>query len=75
MIEITPGLGRFLRGILAETIEAQEQALAGDMLGDPDGLLDTYRARLQELVSALEAGSRPDPLGEALNMGDGVYRP
>lgn len=54
--EITPGLARFLRGVLADTITSQEQALAGDMLGDPDGLLDTYRERLQELERALEAG-------------------
>lgn len=74
--EITQGLARFLRGILAETIERHEQALTTDMFGDTEGLLQNYRARLQELDRAMicSAAAR-DPLGEALNSGDGVYRP
>lgn len=30
---------------------------------------------LRKAMAALRAQDRPDPLGEALNSGDGVYRP
>lgn len=31
--------------------------------------------RAKELTAVLNAKERPDPLGDALNSGDGVYRP
>ena len=41
----------------------------------PDAELAAMRAVLATLRGIDEAARRPDPLGEALNSGDGSYRP